>query len=90
MPTDPTQRSIDKYIAQREQSSPTRFTRLSANRDNVPKGTTGFFYTDPYPLTKDRKEQLHLFIPYEPEKPKKWIDKYGTQLIALVRKEDVE
>lgn len=83
----PTSNNIDTFIEDKEQSSPTKFCKLLQSVDGVPAGTTGWFYTDPYPL--DKTETRHIFKPYNPLAPKAWIDKYGVQQVAIVKKEDV-
>lgn len=89
---DLTTESIDKFIKEREQTgityrkTPVRFTKLLRNINNLPKGTTGWFYVNEHLV----KHGYHLFEPYDPLAPKKWVDKYGTQQIDYVKKEDVE
>ena len=88
----PAIKSIDKFIKEHEEElqeyikTPVKFTKLLHMVDNIPAGTTGWFYSGHYPT----QPNLHMFKPYNPLAPNKWIDKYGSQQIALVRKEDVE
>lgn len=84
----PTNANINRFIEAKEQTAPSRFTCLLRSIDGVPAGTTGWFYTDLYPL--DKTNERHIFKPYNPISPKAWIDQHGTQQIALVRKEDVK
>lgn len=87
----PTSKNVDKFIEDKQQDivyrqTPVRFTKLKRSINALPKGTTGWFYVNEHPVRKGR----HFFEPYDPQVPNKWIDKYGTQQIDFVRKEDVE